>query len=189
MNPQPAVFLDRDGTIIEDLHYPREADRVRLCVNAIPGLKLFQEKGYLLFVISNQSGVGRGIIQDHEFKAVHERCYALLQAENIQVAEFEYCFHLPADECKCRKPEIGLIPKSFGGVPLDWAKSFTVGDKACDLELGINIGATPYLVLTGKGEKSQETLAASGKLTSYRIAADLLAVAESIPALSSPLQG
>lgn len=173
-NSKPAVFLDRDGTIIEDLHYPREADKVRLCSNAIAGMKRLQEKGFLLFVVSNQSGVGRGIIKDHEFKAVHDRTCELLKAEGVEIAEFEYCFHKPSDECRCRKPEIGLIPKMWNGTPLDWTKSYTVGDKLCDLELGENIGASPFLVLTGKGKASFEELKAEGKIDRYQVVADLL---------------
>ncbi len=177
---QPAVFLDRDGTIIEDLHYPREPEKVRLCRNAIEGMKSVQSKGYLLFVVSNQSGVGRGIIKDHEFKAVHDKTCELLKAEGIEIAEFEYCFHKPSDECSCRKPEIGLIPKVWDGKGLDWAKSYTVGDKLCDLELGENIGASPYLVLTGKGQASFEELKAEGKIDRYKVVADLLEFSKQI---------
>ena len=176
---KPAVFLDRDGTIIEDLHYPREAEKVRLCPNAIEGMRELSLKGYLLFVVSNQSGVGRGIIKDHEFKAVHDKTCELLKANGIEIAEFAFCFHLPSDECQCRKPKTGLIPKEYQGAKLDLKKSFTIGDKECDLELGENIGATPFLVLTGKGAKSFEELKSQGR--HYRHGADILAVAAQIP--------
>jgi len=159
-----AVFLDRDGTIIEDTHYPNDPNKVVLIPGAIEGLRLMQTKGYLLFVVSNQSGVGRGIIKDSEFKAVHERVCELLQAEKIDIAEFAFCFHHPDDECHCRKPQIGLIPKKFNGEELAYKESFGVGDKQCDLELAQNIGATPSLVLTGKGKKTFEELQLDNKL-------------------------
>ncbi|MCX6102896.1 MAG: HAD-IIIA family hydrolase [Proteobacteria bacterium] len=97
-----AVFLDRDGTIIEDTHYPKNPDEVVLIPSAIEGLKLMREKGYLLFVISNQSGVGRGLIQDHEFKKVHEKVCALLKDSKIEIDGFAFCFHPPEDLCSCR---------------------------------------------------------------------------------------
>lgn len=176
-----AVFLDRDGTIIEDLHYPREAEKVRLVPGAAEGLRELVKKGYLLFVVSNQSGVGRGIIKDHEFKAVHEKTCELLKGEGIEIAEFGYCFHIPDDECACRKPEIGLVPKKYQGESLDWTNSFVIGDKECDLELGTNIGATSYLVLTGKGKKSFEELSEAGRFETYRVKPSLVDVAADIP--------
>ena len=78
-----AIFLDRDGTLIEDTHYPRDPNQVVLIPNAIRGLKLMREKGFFLFVVSSQSGVGRGLIQDHEFKSVHDRFFQLLKQEQV----------------------------------------------------------------------------------------------------------
>lgn len=181
---RPAIFLDRDGTIIEDLHYPREAEKVRLIPKAVEGMRRLQEKGYLLFVVSNQSGVGRGIIQDHEFKAVHDRCCQLLQAAGVEIAEFSYCFHQPSDECSCRKPRIGLVAKEFQGAPLDWKASFVVGDKLCDVELGLNIGAQAFLVLSGKGAASLQEMKREGTSGPYQVCDDLLAMAERLPDLT-----
>jgi D-glycero-D-manno-heptose 1,7-bisphosphate phosphatase len=176
-----AVFLDRDGTIIEDLHYPREPEKVSLTPNASEGLRLMNSKGYLLFVVSNQSGVGRGIIKDNEFKAVHEKTCELLKAQNVEIAEFAYCFHLPEDHCSCRKPKPGLVLPQFQGHPIDFARSFVVGDKECDLELADNIRASGNLVLTGKGAGTRERLRQLGLENKYRVFPDLLAVAESLP--------
>lgn len=155
-----AVFLDRDGTVIEDTHYPRDPDKVRFIPGAVSALKKIQEKGYLLFIISNQSGVGRGIIQDHEFKAVHERLCTLLKKEGIHITEFAYCFHKPEDGCRCRKPEPQLIEDLIKSYQIDSENSFMVGDKICDVELGNRVGTQSILI--GSQEKAADWLSFSG---------------------------
>ena len=102
------VILDRDGTIIEDTHYIKDPSDVRLLPEAVPGLRRLNELGCPLYVLSNQSGVGRGIITTAQFWAVHQRVCALLQAEKVEIVEFLYCFHKPEDACPCRKPAAGL---------------------------------------------------------------------------------
>ncbi len=173
-----AVFLDRDGTLVEDLHYPRDPEQIRLLPEVIDGLKLMQKKGYTLFVVSNQSGVGRGIIHDSEFKAVHNKICELLKENEVEIAEFSYCFHHPDDHCKCRKPEIGLVPREFSGQTVNFAESFVVGDKECDVRLGENLGVKEsFLVLTGKGEAESKKL----KDENIKIVTTLLQMARELP--------
>jgi len=174
------VFLDRDGTLMEDTHYPRDPEKVVILPHVVEGLHEMRRKGYLLYVVSNQSGVGRGIIKESEFKAVHARFCELLQNENVEIAEFAYCFHKPEDECTCRKPGIGNIPRAFAGNEIDFKQSFTVGDKECDLELGDNLGARAFLVLTGKGTGTAQRLRDAGRDKNYRICSDLREVAKSL---------
>lgn len=159
-----AVFLDRDGTIIEDTHYPNDPKAVVPIPGAFEGLRELAGKGYLLFVVSNQSGVGRGVILDHQFQAVHARVCELLKENGVEIAEFSYCFHKPEDDCQCRKPRTGLIPKDFQGRSFDLAHSYVVGDRDIDLELGENIGAHSALVLSGKGQKTFDALSLTGSL-------------------------
>ncbi len=180
-----AVYMDRDGTIIEEQAYPKEPNLVRLLPNTGRALRTMEEKGYLLFVVSNQSGVGRGIITDEQFKAVHNRCCELLQQEKIHIAEFAYCFHRPDENCGCRKPMTGLVAKTFNGNKIDWSRSFMVGDKRSDLELADKMGAPGYLVLTGYGPDTAEELRANGSDRKYVICDDLLSVAEKIPSCRS----
>ena len=175
---RPAVFLDRDGTIIEDTHYPRDPAEVRLLDGAIAGLKALQEKGYLLFIISNQSGLGRGIISDEQFEKVHERVCELLKGNQIEIREFAYCFHRPDDQCRCRKPNTALVRKAFEGDSIDWKNSYVVGDKLGDLQLGKNIGAQGILVLTGKGSATLEDLPPEH---SYRVYPNLKLASEGLP--------
>jgi D-glycero-D-manno-heptose 1,7-bisphosphate phosphatase len=173
-----AVFLDRDGTIIEDAHYVRDPKDVVLVPQAVDGLKLLREKGYRLFVVSNQSGVGRGIISDEQFTAVHQKVCELLKAEGIEIDEYGYCFHRPEDECQCRKPQTGLIPKAFSGEKIDSELSFVVGDKDCDVELGEAAGMTGVLVLTGKGQETLKQMSQENK--SPRTFSNLLEFASSL---------
>ncbi len=180
-----AVFLDRDGTLIEDMHYPKDSNQVILIPNAIEGMKLMGEKGYLLFIISNQSGVGRGIIQDSEFKSVHEKFCELLKQAQIKIDGFAYCFHHPDDNCRCRKPHTDLIPKVFNQKPISFKESFTVGDKLSDLELADNLGAKGCLVLSGKGEATQVELNNANRQFQYAIFPDLLSMAKSLPCIIS----
>jgi histidinol-phosphate phosphatase family protein len=177
---RPAVFLDRDGTIIEDTHYISDPDLVTLLPGAVEGMRAMSEKGYLLFVISNQSGVGQGIISQHQFLEVHRRVFELLKAEKVTVAGFFYCFHHPLEGCACRKPGAALIPREHKGVVLDWPGSYTVGDKPCDVELATAIGSKGFLVLTGKGEQS---LAKLGQPCTFKVCANLPEVALQLPAV------
>jgi D-glycero-D-manno-heptose 1,7-bisphosphate phosphatase len=181
MNEYCAVFIDRDGTIIEDVHYAREPEKIYLLPNAAEGLRVMASKGYLIFVVSNQSGVGRGLIQDHEFNAVHEKVCELLRSASVEITEFIYCFHHPEDQCNCRKPKTGLIPKSFQEKPINFKKSFAIGDSDCDLKLGDNLGSKAFLVLTGKGKETQRVLSERGELDRYTVSADLAEIARALP--------
>ena len=150
-----AAFLDRDGTIIEDAHYASRPDQVKLISGAAEGLKMLTRKGYLLFVVSNQSGVGRGLIQESEFLAVHARFCEVLQEQGIEIAEFAYCLHHPDDPCLCRKPKTGLVPRKYKGAVIDFTRSVVIGDRGSDVELGVQLGAKPILVRTGKGASTE----------------------------------
>lgn len=181
MKRAKAVFLDRDGTIIEHVHYINDPKKVKLCENAARGLKALQEKGYLLFVVSNQSGVARGLITEQQFQAVHRKFCDLLEADQITIADFGYCFHHPQDECDCRKPKTALIPEKHLGQTLDLKKSFVIGDNESDLLLAKNFGGTAYLILTGDGTKTLEQLKAKGEAGKYAIGKDLYSIALEIP--------
>jgi D-glycero-D-manno-heptose 1,7-bisphosphate phosphatase len=174
-----AIFLDRDGTIIEDLDYPRDPDRVRLLPGAAEGMRLLAKKGYLLFLLSNQSGVARGIVPLASFEAVHQRVEALLEAEKVPLAGSFYCIHKPEDNCGCRKPATGLVPRDYAGITLDWTHSFVAGDKGSDVQLAHAIGAGAFLVLTGKGKHTLETEESS--LGTVTVVADLREVAARVP--------
>jgi histidinol-phosphate phosphatase family protein len=156
--PRAAAILDRDGTIIEDAHYPKDPQKVQLIPGAVEGLQALRRKGYLIFVVSNQSGVGRGLIEESEFLAVHRRFCEVLQAAGAEVDEFGYCLHSPDDPCRCRKPKTGLVPRRFRNEAIDFARSVVIGDRESDLALGEELGARSILVRTGKGLATEDRL-------------------------------
>lgn len=153
-----ALFLDRDGTIIVDAHYPKDPKKVEFIDGVISALREIQKRGFLLFVVSNQSGVGRGLISDEEFQNVHQRMCDMLQAEKIVVQEFAYCFHKPEDACKCRKPETKLIKDLSSAHGIDLKSSFTVGDKWSDVLMGVRAGAKGILLCSKELENRPKEL-------------------------------
>lgn len=155
---RPAIFLDRDGTIIEHVHYLREPEKVRLFDFSVDALKTLRKKEYWIFVISNQSGVGRGLIKKDEFTAVHSKFCDLMKPHGVEIDEFLYCFHRPDDQCDCRKPRPGLIRRVAKTFSIDFQRSFTLGDSLCDVELAKDLDATGCLTLTGDGQKTQKLL-------------------------------
>ena len=135
-----AVFLDRDGTLIEDLDYPREPERVRLLDGVGAGLRALHDAGFALVVISNQSGIGRGIIDPAEAKAVHERFVAELRAEHVGLDGVWYCPHAPWVRCDCRKPSPAMLLRAADELDVALAESFMVGDKLSDAQAGRRAG-------------------------------------------------
>jgi D-glycero-D-manno-heptose 1,7-bisphosphate phosphatase len=149
---QVGVFLDRDGTLIEDVGYPRNPSDVRLLPGATAALRRFRERGLRLVVVSNQSGIGRGLVTRDEADAVHERFVELLAAEGVHLDDARYCPHAPEDGCDCRKPAPRLVVDAAAKLGLDLAGSFMVGDRARDVESGRRAGCG-HLILLGAGER------------------------------------
>lgn len=175
-----AIFLDRDGTIIEDTGYPKDPALVKFEPGAVAGLKRLQANGYLLLVLSNQSGVGRGLIKDFEFNAVHERFGEILKAENIVVTQVAYCFHTPEDKCDCRKPETKLARAMAKDFNVDFTQSVMVGDRHSDLELGERLGMKVFLVETGVGLRTKASLGAEFP-AHWQVTANLETLAATLP--------
>jgi len=137
---RPAVFLDRDGTLIEDTHYPRDPRRVRLLPGAAEALRELGRRGFLLVVVSNQSGLGRGLVTAEEARAVAARVEECLRAGGAGVHASYYCPHAPWDGCRCRKPSPGMLLRASAELGIDLPRSFLVGDKASDVEAGRRAG-------------------------------------------------
>ncbi|MEZ5356213.1 MAG: HAD family hydrolase [Bryobacteraceae bacterium] len=135
-----AVFLDRDGTLIEELHYAREVDRVRLRPGVPEALAGLRRRGYALAVISNQSGVGRGILTVDDVLGTHARTVELLQAAGIYLDAAYYCLHHPADGCACRKPGAAMLLRARDELQVRLEDSWMIGDKESDLEAGRRAG-------------------------------------------------
>lgn len=135
-----AIFLDRDGTLIEDAGYPNDPDQVKFVPNAVDAMRAFTGAGYLLVVISNQSGIGRGKIKPEEAKQVHQRFIDLFQQESITFNGAYYCPHAPEEKCTCRKPAPGMIHQAAQELNIDIENSFIIGDKLSDIQTGHNAG-------------------------------------------------
>jgi histidinol-phosphate phosphatase family protein len=137
---KPVVFLDRDGTLIVDPGYPKDPELVELLPGVVEALTRFRDAGFALVVISNQAGVGRGIITPEQARAVHERFIALFAERGITFDDVRYCVHAPEAGCACRKPAPGMIVQSSATHGWDLPRSFMIGDKASDVEAGTAAG-------------------------------------------------
>ena len=142
-----ALFLDRDGTLIVDVGYPRDPALVEPLAGAIDALRELQ-RTWKLVIISNQSGLGRGLITEAEAQAVHARVVDVFAAGGVLFAGAYYCPHAPEAGCRCRKPAPGLLLDAAAELGLDLAASVIVGDKSSDLEAGRAAGV-PRLIRFG----------------------------------------
>jgi D-sedoheptulose 7-phosphate isomerase len=148
---RPYLFLDRDGTLIEERHYLSDPEGVALSAGAVESIRAARELGWGVAVLSNQSGVGRGLMTRDQVEAVNERVQALLAVEGASVDQFCVCPHAPEDRCTCRKPKTGLVLTLAREESVDLLESVVVGDKTTDLQLARNVGCRAVLVRTGHG--------------------------------------
>ena len=143
--PRRALFLDRDGTIIVDVGYPRDPARVELLPGAAAALAALAPH-VALVIVSNQSGLARGLISPSEAAAVHARVAELLAAAGAPLAGAWYCPHGPDDGCACRKPAPGLLHQAAAALDVDLASSIIVGDKPSDVAAGRAAGCHAALL-------------------------------------------
>lgn len=151
-----AVFIDKDGTLIPEVVDNVDPDRISLYPFAGRGLRMLQQRGYALFIVSNQSGVAHGIFEEHELKPVEQRIDGLLAREQVRLDGYYFCLHHPAGnvmpyatDCDCRKPQPGLIRRAAADHGIDLARSWMVGDILHDVESGRRAGCKTILVSTG----------------------------------------
>ena len=151
-----AVFLDKDGTLVDDVPYNVDVQRMSLVAGAGTALRALAGAGYRLIVISNQSGVARGYFAEDALQPVEDRLRTMLADEGVTLAGFYYCPHLPdgivpayARNCSCRKPQPGLIRAAAAAHGLDLTRSWVVGDILDDVEAGRRAGCTTVLIDNG----------------------------------------
>ncbi len=156
MNAPRAVFLDKDGTLIEDVPYNVDPALIRLASGAEEGLALLHEVGFRLIVVSNQSGVALGHFEEMALLAVERRIRQLLSRAGVPLAGFSYCPHHPdgtiegyAHDCDCRKPGPGMIEQAARAQAIDLADSWMVGDILDDVEAGRRAGCRTVLIDNG----------------------------------------
>jgi D,D-heptose 1,7-bisphosphate phosphatase len=149
MSLHPAVFLDRDGTLMEEAHYCSHPDRVRIIAGVPEGLRALKAAGYRLVMVTNQSGIGRGYYSLADFDAVQARFFALAGEDLIDATYF--CPEAPEAKSSRRKPEPGMVHEAQRDLGLDLARSWFVGDKAVDVQCGMRAVVRAILVRTGHG--------------------------------------
>jgi len=170
--PNYTIFLDRDGTINEDPGYLGDDNKVILLPGAGEGLSLLKNKfNFKLIVISNQSGIARGLITHEMVKNINKKINDLLLPYNVQIDSFYYCPFHPEfnnkNDCRCRKPSPKLINDAAKEYNIDLSKSYLIGDMVTDIECGKNAGIKTILVKTGNGKKSLKVLKMQNKLPSF----------------------
>jgi D-glycero-D-manno-heptose 1,7-bisphosphate phosphatase len=149
-----AVFLDRDGTIMEDSNYVGDVKRVVLIAGAVAALKRLRDAGYNLFVITNQSGVGRGYFTREAVEQIHAHLDEQFAKSGVRFDRYYVCPHHPEDLCDCRKPKPKFLLEAGREYGLDLAGCFMIGDRASDIGAGANAGTKTILVLTGAGHET-----------------------------------
>lgn len=176
-----AVFLDRDGTINEEVGYLRSLDELVLIERAVEGIRILNGLGLLVIVITNQSGVARGYFDEGLVTRVHAEIDRLLAQEGARVDAWYVCPHHPTEgkgsyrrECACRKPAPGLLLRAQKEWGIDLARSWFVGDSVRDLECAAAVGAKGILVLTGHGRVTLSRIEGRCGLAAF-VAPDLAA--------------
>ena len=151
-----AVFLDRDGTVTEEVGYLKDISLLRLIPNAGTAIRTLNESGFKVILVTNQSGVARGFFPEALVHEAHEQLKNMLQLEGAHLDGIYHCPHHPTAGtsrytmmCDCRKPSIGLIERAARDLSLDVKRSYVVGDKWSDVELGHRAGAFSVLVMSG----------------------------------------
>jgi D-glycero-D-manno-heptose 1,7-bisphosphate phosphatase len=161
--PRPAVFLDRDGTLIEDVAYLDQLDRVVFYPWTVDAVRALNHAGLAVVVVTNQSGIARGFFDEPFVERTHRHIAARLAAGGARVDGYYYCPHHPAGsvdpyvrQCDCRKPARGMVDRAVSDLCLDAAMSFVVGDKWLDVQLGRAVGARAILVRSGAGAAEEQ---------------------------------
>ena len=166
------VWLDRDGTINRDPGYLSDPDRLELLPGVGEAVARLNAAGATLVVVSNQSGIGRGLLTEDDLERVNAELRRQLTVQGAHLDAIEHCPHLPPEllapgqePCSCRKPATGMVDRMRRRWSFDpGTPQVVVGDKRADLELARNAGCAAVLVLTGEGERTRRELSASGEL-------------------------
>lgn len=173
MSGRPAVFLDRDGTLIEDRHYLRDPAQVRLLPGAAKAVRRLNDAAVAAVVVTNQSGIARGLLTEAQYADTAGRLDDLLLAEGAHLDGHYHCPHLPAPtgSCECRKPGPLLYQQAARELELDLSASWWVGDRERDLAAADRYGGQTILVLTGAGLEESRHPRAEPRATAPDLAA------------------
>jgi len=177
-----AVFIDRDGTINVEKEYLHSPDDFEFIPGVPEAIRILHDAGYVLVVVTNQSGIARGYYGEDDVRKLHQYMDSLLSKEGASIDAYYFCPHHPESgmesyriECECRKPLPGMLLQAASDLNIDLSVSWMVGDKLADVEAGIAAGCTPALVLTGYGAEEKKNIPSE-----IRFFTDLLAAARAI---------
>ncbi len=176
---RPGVFLDRDGTLNEDVDFLRTPDELVLLPGVVEAVRALNAADFRVAVVTNQSGIARGFLDEAALERIHAELERRLARGGARLDGIYHCPHHPTQgeapyrmRCSCRKPEPGLLQRAARELSIDLAQSFVIGDSVRDLEAGARLGVAGILVATGKGVRERELL---GRLRDPppRLASDL----------------
>ncbi len=153
---QPIIVLDRDGVINEDSDaYIKSPEEWQPIAGSIEAIASLSRSGVQVAVATNQSGLGRGLFDAEQLAQMHGKMHSLVEAEGGTIAAVCYCPHVPEENCRCRKPGVGLLQQIQSQLLIPLAGSFFIGDSTKDLEAAVAFDMRPVLVRTGKGTKTE----------------------------------
>lgn len=184
---RPALFMDRDGTISEEVGYVNHLSRFRLFPYTAEAIRLLNQHGWLAIVVTNQAGVARGYFSEDVIVQIHEQLRRNLETASAKLDAIYYCAHHPSVgeppyrlDCDCRKPRTGLIERATTDFEIDLERSWMVGDRYGDVELARNAGLHSAFVLSGYGRGEWEYQRSAWKLEPEIVAENLLEAAKII---------
>lgn len=153
-----AVFMDRDGTLCKNGPYLKEAEKLRVYAATAKALRVLQQAGFKRIVVTNQSGIARGLMSPRDVYKIHERFQRILRGRGAAMNAFYFCPHPPAQKCSCRKPAPGMLQRGARRFGVSLKDSFMVGDRESDLEMAARAGMRCVLVLSGGGHKTHQRI-------------------------------
>lgn len=168
---EQVIFLDRDGTLNEEVNYLHRKEDLRILEGVPEAIRMFREHGYRIVVVTNQAGVARGYYREEDVDSLHAYMNEILAGQGAKVDHFFYCPHHPEHGigkyktvCHCRKPETGMFEMAERYYQVDKGRSWMIGDKLIDVQAGRNYGVRTVLVGTGYGaEEHRKQTAAAGE--------------------------
>ena len=185
MTSRPAVFIDRDGTLTDEVGYVNHPSRLRLLPRSAQAIRRLNEAGVPAVVVTNQAGIARGYFSEEVLTAVNETLVTQLRHAGARLDGIFVCPHHPSEgappyraHCECRKPRPGLLRRAAAELGLDLARSTMIGDKPSDLVPGREVGAATVLVLTGYGRGEWEYRRSHFEVKPDHVADDLLDAVE-----------
>lgn len=155
MGCKPAVFLDRDGTILTERFYLSDPKKMAFYPGVFGALRRLQRAGFRLVIVTNQSGLARGYFTFRRFKEINRRFKRAFASHGVRIDGIYYCPHLPTASCACRKPKPALARRAARALKIDLKRSFVIGDQWTDMKLSQNLGVPGVLVLTGQGRSQR----------------------------------